>query len=654
MPLVPSVILGNLDNAPLEFDVLGSRALRLEPDATGGGAPNVIGGSVANFVATGVQGATIGGGGLTSLNGIPITAGANQVDGNFGTIGGGFGNYALGTGSVVGGGGIDGLGFGGNYASGPVSTIGGGFANNAGGYGAAIAGGQSNFASGDSAAVGGGSGNSVTGDFSTVSGGSFNQASGNGSFIGGGGYDRSGILGFGGFTSVGNIASGLASAVLGGISNTVTGNYATVAGGATNVAAGQFSFAAGQNAQALNDGSFVWADTQPTPFFSTVNDSFNVRAQGGVNFLTSGAGLKVDGQAILAVGSSGSGLLIQAGVTGDGAPNIIGGSLANTVTAGVTGATIGGGGAQSYGAQTYVNSVTDDFGTVAGDGQNTAGKYATVGGGIFNTASGLDSTVSGGLLNNATGEGTTVSGGEQNTASGLTATVGGGEFNQATSEGTTVNGGELNNANGVLATIGGDSKNTASGRYSTVPGGNGNVASGILSFAAGAGANAQDDSSFVWGDGSQAAYSQGANTFTVLATGGAYFFSSASGGAKLLPNQTSWTSISDRNAKKNFSPVDGETVLNKLAAIPIERWNYKWEKDSDVPNIGPMAQDFKAAFYPGRDDKGISTLEFDGVELAAIQGLNQKLEEKDAKINDLEKRLEKLEQLLTTKSESAK
>ena len=39
-----------------------------------------------------------------------------------------------------------------------------------------------------------------------------------------------------------------------------------------------------------------------------------------------------------------------------------------------------------------------------------------------------------------------------------------------------------------------------------------------------------------------------------------------------------------------------------------------------------MAQDFKHAFYPGRDDKGISTLEFDGVELAAIQGLNEKVE----------------------------
>jgi uncharacterized coiled-coil protein SlyX len=70
-----------------------------------------------------------------------------------------------------------------------------------------------------------------------------------------------------------------------------------------------------------------------------------------------------------------------------------------------------------------------------------------------------------------------------------------------------------------------------------------------------------------------------------------------------------------------------------------------------VPNIGPMAQDFKAAFYPGRDDKGISTLEFDGVELAAIQGLNQKLGEKDAQIAALEHRLAALEATVQKVSE---
>ena len=70
-----------------------------------------------------------------------------------------------------------------------------------------------------------------------------------------------------------------------------------------------------------------------------------------------------------------------------------------------------------------------------------------------------------------------------------------------------------------------------------------------------------------------------------------------------------------------------------------------------------MAQDFKAGFYPGRDDKGISTLEFDGVELAAIQGLNQKvgagdrrsearIQKLEAENAELKARLEKLEQRL--------
>ena len=69
-----------------------------------------------------------------------------------------------------------------------------------------------------------------------------------------------------------------------------------------------------------------------------------------------------------------------------------------------------------------------------------------------------------------------------------------------------------------------------------------------------------------------------------------------------------------------------------------------------------MAQDFKHAFYPGRDDKSITPLEFDGVELAAIQGLNQKLKGKEAEIqklkekagevDSLEKRLSDLEKMV--------
>jgi hypothetical protein len=97
--------------------------------------------------------------------------------------------------------------------------------------------------------------------------------------------------------------------------------------------------------------------------------------------------------------------------------------------------------------------------------------------------------------------------------------------------------------------------------------------------------------------------------------------------------------------------MNSQTILEKLAGVPVMQWNYNWEAAGATPHLGPMAQDFKAAFYPGRDDKSISTLEFDGVELAAIQGLNHKLEEairrKDAEIRRLENSVAELKAMVS-------
>ena len=99
---------------------------------------------------------------------------------------------------------------------------------------------------------------------------------------------------------------------------------------------------------------------------------------------------------------------------------------------------------------------------------------------------------------------------------------------------------------------------------------------------------------------------------------------------------------SDRNAKENFQPVDSQTVLARVASLPVTEWNYKTDSQ-DVQHIGPMAQDFQAAFQLSADDKHISVVDEGGVALAAIQGLNQKLNEKDAEIQKLEKRLDELQ-----------
>lgn len=89
---------------------------------------------------------------------------------------------------------------------------------------------------------------------------------------------------------------------------------------------------------------------------------------------------------------------------------------------------------------------------------------------------------------------------------------------------------------------------------------------------------------------------------------------------------------SDRNAKENFTPLNPQTVLAKVASMPVTEWNYKTD-DAAQKHIGPMAQDFQAAFgLNGGDDKHISVVDESGVALAAIQGLNEKLETENSEL----------------------
>ena len=113
-------------------------------------------------------------------------------------------------------------------------------------------------------------------------------------------------------------------------------------------------------------------------------------------------------------------------------------------------------------------------------------------------------------------------------------------------------------------------------------------------------------------------------------------------------NAGSFNQTSDQNLKEKFAPINSREVLERVANLPISNWNFKTAEQTR--HIGPMAQDFYAAFNVGTDDKHIATVDESGVALAAIQGLNQKLEEqlklKDDKISALEKRLADLEKLV--------
>jgi hypothetical protein len=108
-------------------------------------------------------------------------------------------------------------------------------------------------------------------------------------------------------------------------------------------------------------------------------------------------------------------------------------------------------------------------------------------------------------------------------------------------------------------------------------------------------------------------------------------------GAGVTVNGT-FNNVSDRNAKQDFSSVNPAAILDKVIGLPLSEWSYK--EDPTTRHIGPVAQDFRSAFAIGTDERHIAPLDEGGVALAAIQGLNRKLEQeleqKDSEIRGVE------------------
>jgi hypothetical protein len=74
--------------------------------------------------------------------------------------------------------------------------------------------------------------------------------------------------------------------------------------------------------------------------------------------------------------------------------------------------------------------------------------------------------------------------------------------------------------------------------------------------------------------------------------------------------------------------VDSDAILERIASMPISEWSYN-DQEPDARHIGPMAQDFHEAFGTGSSDKCIPTVDENGVALAAIQALYQRVERLD-------------------------
>ena len=411
----------------------------------------------------------------------------------------------------------------------------------------------------------------------------------------------------------------------------VRGPFKTAAGPLTSLLTAFLLYASAAQAQIkFPDGS-----TQTTAF-------------GGTNNVASGADATVGG----------------------GIDNVASGDL-STISGGSTNAadgeasTIGGGlGNQALQLDT----------TVGGGSLNIAGAAnAVVGGGTFNTASGVSSVVAGGEDNIASAQNAVVGGGLFNETNNLNGTIAGGTLNFSSGDSSTIAGGFFNDANALDATVGGGSENIASGAAATIPGGSQNIAAGDLSFATGLGAtvDAAHDGATLFADSRVFFFfSNRANEFAARATGGVRFVTAISGvtgeplnGVKLNPGGGTWLNLSDKNSKENVQPVDTKAALEKVLALPINTWNYKTQ-DPAVRHMGPMAQDFYAAFGLGTDERHIGTVDADGAALAAIQGLHHRmtnendalreaLVQKDAAIADLRNensalaaRLDALERLI--------
>ena len=413
--------------------------------------------------------------------------------------------------------------------------------------------------------------------------------------------------------------------------------------------------------------------------------------------VVSGKDNTASGSGSIVLGGNVNTAAAQRSLIGNGTNNSVGAQGTNSTIAGgqnnriaqtgtATGSFIGGG---------NNNEVTATYGSIVAGSENLAsansafvgggvrnissGTYASTAAGQNNTASAPWSSIGGGQNSMATQNYATVAGGFTNTASGAGSTVGGGRTNGASGASATVSGGERDTAAAGHATVVGGRDNTASGIWSTVLGGDANTASGLYSAVGGQSATAGGRNSFVWGRNISSSANGSVtfadndpgngrvnfpfnvttqNRFTGVFAGGYVLHTSSrpvefpNAGVTLAPNGTAWQALSDRGSKTDFEEVDTVAVLEKVAAMPMTTWKYK--HDSKTRYMGVMSQDLYDAFELGEGDKTINTLVADGVQIAAIQGLNLKLEQKVQEIDGLKKKqaaleakMDRLEKLIT-------
>ncbi len=500
-------------------------------------------------------------------------------------------------------------------------------------------------------------------------------------------------------TASGNFAIALGDAVTASGSHALALGEKNVASGQRGVALGSVATASGNYSTALGhnastngkDGSFVYGDNSTSSTISAAADNqFAVRAAGGYSLFASSdtsdttkPGLFISGttgntqiNGDLTVSGSISGTISGSSITSLNATNISSGTLsdsrlssnvallsaANTFTVNqmvnanliqsgslvqftptngfVALGTEGSGSIPATGAgirmMWYPNKYAFRAGKLDGSGFHgeTYWDDSNIGSGSFafgyNTLASGDRTFATGYESHATGSDS----------------IAIGRFSSASASDAIALGGCTASGQNSTCLIDG----TASADYSLAVGFR-TTASGDYSTAVGqrASTNGQKGS-FVYGDSSSTGTISATTTnqFVVRAqnmwfgtnnspTATSGRFLETSTGAYLTTGGT-WTNSSSRALKTNFAAVNSREVLRKVLQLPIQTWNYKAE-DARVRHIGAISQDFNRLFGFGDSAETISTVDADGVAMAAIQGLHEELKDRDAKIERLEQQL---------------
>lgn len=103
--------------------------------------------------------------------------------------------------------------------------------------------------------------------------------------------------------------------------------------------------------------------------------------------------------------------------------------------------------------------------------------------------------------------------------------------------------------------------------------------------------------------------------------------------------------LSSRATKENFESLDGPLLLAKLEKLEVPAWNYR-ESTAEERHIGPVAEEFHDTFGVGADPRFLAPGDVAGVALASVKALQEEVKQRDARIAELEARLQRLEALL--------